>query len=426
MSFKCIDEEHLDYLEKWVRDDLLAILQKKCEREKTQLEINDLEIFYGMYVSSPNEFKLLKGDRLHMTVIAEELRKRSDSMGLKKYTDFFQMPKEYKITKRAKSDTAQFLFGNYYGPKRPNRLNNRMIDSDDAPSMLLAKLKPLFESFSKQITPHRDINLEIIKIVEFDNGMRADVVCIFCPSNDTNIDVLLKRFSVQYDKSGHWNLSNLRRHIKLKHLMQIDLNTTTKENDNTEENDSNFSQFELHTDTLNDKKVCKSESDVTSKMRIDLNSLDISSLPIEFDDDPAVVSRNSTLNGRLYSQFASQNLKLLESAITNCEKQKFMVSNVDERCVNITVVKIASDGNCLFSSLVHQLKFVKIGSSEHIELTKRLRQKVVTYIRENITDFVQAIYYRSDYKYQKLKKEHLILLKMNCPGIVIGVVLKPC
>lgn len=130
----------------------------------------------------------------------------------------------------------------------------------------------------------------------------------------------------------------------------------------------------------------------------DLNEW-IDSMPIHFEDeDTAANSRNTKLNGRLYSQFASKNLKRMENAIKYNELKKIMIVKVDERFMNTTVLKIAEDGNCLFASLTHQLYCMKNGSPEHKKSTIDLRHQVVSYIRDNIKTFILAISHRDDFK----------------------------
>lgn len=100
---------------------------------------------------------------------------------------------------------------------------------------------------------------------------------------------------------------------------------------------------------------------------------------------------------QLYSQFSQQNLRLLKAVLMHSEAKKFMAVNVDDRFINVNVLKIEGDGNCLFASLVHQLHDVKTNSQEHKKLTTDLRQEVVQHIRENIVRYKQAIKSRLNY-----------------------------
>lgn len=136
-----------------------------------------------MYTSSPQNFKLLKGERLHLNLIAEELLKEAESMGLKKFTESFQMIKRYKI---AKNDTAVFSFGLFYATKRYYRTTDRQINSDDAASVLLIKLKSFFETFSKHVKPHREASLDIIFLYNVTNPV-VGICRIFDDTSQSNM-----------------------------------------------------------------------------------------------------------------------------------------------------------------------------------------------------------------------------------------------
>lgn len=114
---------------------------------------------------------------------------------------------------------------------------------------------------------------------------------------------------------------------------------------------------------------------------------------------------NGLGHGHLYNQFSNQNLKLVESFLKHNETKKFMVSKVNDRSMNVPVIKIFGDGNCLFASLVHQLQYVKNNSDLHKKETSLLREKVVAFIKENPENYVQAVYFRSDYKGEKTVKD---------------------
>lgn len=93
----------------------------------------------------------------------------------------------------------------------------------------------------------------------------------------------------------------------------------------------------------------------------------------------------------IYKQFAEQNLSMLEAVLTNCEKCEVMEVNIDDQLTEVSIVPIQPDGNCLYSTILHQLDGIETKSSQHIERTGLLRKQVVQHIKNNEGDFKSAI-----------------------------------
>lgn len=171
---------------------------------------HEKELFFGMYVDSAKDFKLLRGDRLLILDIVNSLNQFYESNGPEEFAKCFEAPKNYKISK---SDTDVFPFGTFYGKKNRQRTTTIELTPDELASQFFSKLKSFYKPY-EELQMYRPIAKDIVNIIHLDNGFRADVVCVFCPANDTDIDALMKRYSVQRDKTGAWNFSNLRKHMK--------------------------------------------------------------------------------------------------------------------------------------------------------------------------------------------------------------------
>lgn len=59
---------------------------------------------------------------------------------------------------------------------------------------------------------------------------------------------------------------------------------------------------------------------------------------------------------------------------------------------HLMVALIDGDGNCLFAAIAHQLFKCSPNTSQHKELTKRLRSEVVEYILKNMFYLFSRIY----------------------------------
>lgn len=111
---------------------------------------------------------------------------------------------------------------------------------------------------------------------------------------------------------------------------------------------------------------------------------------LDKQDDSKVSNQNirsDVMSRIMYDQFANQNLRLLESALTKEESKRFMVTNIANRPMNIRVVKMMADGNCLFYTLAHQLDCMKVNSIDHKNRAMQLRQQVVEYLIPNMAKY---------------------------------------
>lgn len=100
----------------------------------------------------------------------------------------------------------------------------------------------------------------------------------------------------------------------------------------------------------------------------------------------------------IYFKLSEQNSKMRLASLTNNEKEKNISLRLNTECTeHITACRIASDGNCLVSSLAHQLFKKKLSSVEHSEYTKKLREEAVEFIKQNMETFEQQIVWREDF-----------------------------
>lgn len=373
LSFKEIGETDIEYIENFVRNELEKRLLEISERKGKQFDECEKEFFFGIYASSISEFKFLRGERIQILAIADILRKFMDKNGVDAFKQEFEPPKTFKISKA--------------GTIKRQAIPNKNLDSNELCSDLLPKLKRLCEKQSSN--PLQPIDEKIVNIVTLENGFRADVLCVFCPINDFGIET--KKFAVQYDKNGNWNLSNLSKHLKRhitnkKHTDEPSLNDIPNElrQESTPQNSS---------DPQNEVPKC----DSLTKLDL-LNESQIMSMPIYCEENEPNKSNLSSIKQHqsntmqlLYQQFAAQNLKLIRATMTNNETKKFVAVIIDGRTVNLNTLDIKTDGNCMFGSLAHQQYCVKTNSKEHNDLTAKLRKDVVQHILTDFDQYKRAI-----------------------------------
>lgn len=385
-SLKKIEEADLDAIEEFVRGELLKLLLNKCSRDNTILGDDEMEFFFGVYAGSTAEFKILRGERKLILYIVAELNEMYDQKGPEGFKTFFEAPSKCKI---GKGDTNNFSVGLFFGTTCRKTVKTQH-DPNEMISSLFSKLKPYLESITK-IMPVRPISEDIIKIVDFGSGIRADIICVFCTSNDISVDELIKRHAVQFDKSsGKWNLSNYRKHVNKHSEKRNEINHESSQSQNpTEPRDSTIDNSSKHEMPVESNTSNSQLLQVDDDIELDDSVI----LPLSAVTKNASQSNESKkdLKSIMYSQFSAQNVRLIEATLRNNEAKKDMVLKIDERFQNVEIVEIMGDGNCLFASLVHQIHLIKIGSKEHDVKTAQLRQEVVDHIRKNFEQYKQAM-----------------------------------
>lgn len=423
LSFKNITETDISFVENFVQNELKDLLQQKCDRFGAELDVNEMENIFGMYANCETEFKLMRGDRLLLKEIAEFLNELFTTEGTEAFARHFEVPKRYKMSK---SDTEAFSFGTFYSKKQRLRVKINLSKDEMITQLYTMKLKPFFETY-KNLKPFRVISEDLINIVDLKTGVRADVICVFCSSSDSEIDVLTKKYAIQCDKSGNWNISNLKKHVEHQHCgknsdgipestdariksstgvkntalkLEVRVKRVESKNVPSLKVDSSASPNRDETvpscDVNTENKPLDDDSRVADST-IDRIEREIMSMPVicaassQNLEDSIQIDQNSSLSSCFYDAFSTQNLKLIEANLVNLENKKFMSVQVDERCYTVNILDIKQDGNCMFSTLVHQLSYVKNNSENHTSLTMRLRENVVSHIERNLKWYRQYI-----------------------------------
>lgn len=386
-----------------MRNELLTRLEQKCGRKEATFGEDERELFFGIYAGNIDEFKFMRGERLQILEIVRILKEDIEKVGEEQFKENFETPKNFKVTK---CDVSDLSVGLYYGKRPSKRFHKASLARSQNPEemalQLLPKLKQLFQSFElKQIRP---VNEGIINIVKSGTLLRADVICVFCPMNDEKVESLIQRYGVQMDKAGFWNTSNLKKHLKKhtngKNTEQSGVMESGNDFDHVFDamsQQSTYSKIKLQLSTPKNENEQQSHQQAANDQvtTFSHDATAINAMSIFFEDDKvanqAIASSDLKTLDLLYQQFSAQNLRLLEATLKNNEKKKYMVSKADARVINVCVINVMKDGNCLFSSLAHQLHCIKMHSIEHAQLTAKLRVDVVSHIMENLDDYKQAL-----------------------------------
>lgn len=357
LSFKKICEDDLNYIENFIKNDVELRLIEQCKRTNMVLTECEKVNFFGMYAASVDNFQLHRCERALLMEAVEQLKKFGTNDG-KEFRKYFNPPKNYKISK---NDTEMLSVGLFFSNKQ-REVGRAVASPDGMKPNLFLKLKPFFESF--KLKPIRQISEDIIEIIELGTELRVNVICVFCAE--------IKKVSIQCDSRGpnyYWNFSNFRKHIK-QHV-------------------KNSAPDKVESPSENSKLLDISRMPILDDSEKTLNNL---ALDTELDNSNVLVDQKETnIKAIMYNQFSDQNLRLADAVLTNGETKKYMVLKINDRLMNVNVIKVKGDGNCLFAALVLQLYYLKNETEEHSLKTAELRRKVVVHIRDNFDKYKQVI-----------------------------------
>lgn len=381
-----LSDEDIEVVEHFIRCDLLQKLEDRCSKNNHSFCDNDKKYFFGLYDSDTANFKFLLGERKLMKAAAKQVNDIRESRSFADFVSYFTMPDDYAI---CKSSTFKLSADIFFGKKERKNLKSQVTDvSIDMSSEVFAKVKPMLEKYAENgpLLPVRAMSKELIKIVNFGAGIRADVLCVFCTGNDQDVEALQKRIAVQCEIRGtkrYWNYSNLNSHLK-RHIKNMKMSTDSQLLDEIADNNSASECIEI--------ALSKSEEDLLSNL-ISSESNDSQPPEIIQQNQNETVHLVPNSKNLLYDQFSAQNLNLIETNMMNNEQQKVMVFKryVDQRLGTVKVVRISGDGDCLFGACAHQLYRAKIDSDEHKNLVSELRQKVCEHINDNFGQFERVI-----------------------------------
>lgn len=374
-------ENDIVCVEEFVQKELEQRILDRCARLGSDLDENEKESFFGIYAGSIKDFKFLRGERIQILGLAENLRAMFIEKGKEQFSKHFEIPENFKIDK---SGTHNFSFGWFYGQKPRKSVQKSVFDIDHLKTTLVTKLMETFQSFG--LKPNQPITDDIIQIVDFGTGFRGDVVCVCCPINE-------KKHAIQYDKTKRWNLTNFRKHLKIHVKNELKDKVETKDISSVKLIDMPQSTPKIKTEPSKSTTLESKEEPIV------LDESSITKMPIFLEDfgfnfEEVSATQKPSLTNIMYAQFSNQNLRLIEATLANSERKKFMVLKVENRCMNVNIVNIDADGNCLFGTVAHQLEYMQVNSAEHIERTTGLREQVVNHIEEHFETYKHVIQLR--------------------------------
>lgn len=355
--------------------------------------------FFGIYDTATDRFRFLPGDIDLIKELVLNVQENLNNHG----ENYYSSENHGKITHR---DTLQLSVGLFFARKEKtldvvvaqrgtSSVNEQQVKED----LFRSKLKPLLLSAKKLKILH-PIQPDIVKIVEKNGKVRAEVLCVFCPSE--------KHFGIQCIQASnsnvcYWNYTNYKNHMKLHEKNAAKNKVVENANEDTngsfldDDDDSSpldiLRQIKLQNEELEieeeykkkqlDRKRRMNNSEKNSKEKkispkISLRENSSCSTDSEVDEHTKNI---------IGDQMLAQNLKNLTTTLRNSDKTELMIFKFNNSDQNVKVAKINPDGSCFFASIAHQLHGFVIGSHQHEEMTASLRKDVIEHIQQNFDEF---------------------------------------
>lgn len=301
--------------------------------------------------------------------------KQMDANGIENGLKFFQLKVVKQSKKLAQSDQ------NFH---KAAQLNAN-VDEEFLLNLKSTLFQKIMECM-KLYNVDKFVNLEnvhdnIVSVNVEGTQIYGTVDCIICLNEPNKKNIRPKRVSYYSgDDSKHWIPSNFITHLKTVHKI---LPPSTNKKNKTVKKVSTIS-------TIDPKVSHKNTMLLNQDEIVMLDESVYMSNDIEKD-----TAKSNCSEDVWYHQISDQITKMTAAVLTHNETQceiNVMLSTTDESEVaRIKVIQSPGDGNCLFTSLAHQLTGFKMNSRELKYDSNKLRADVVEHIKKNYSSFENEI-----------------------------------
>lgn len=358
LNFESITEDDINQVEQFVREKGLDFAQKKLQ---TKIESHDEILFYGeqlvdyfgeAYASNPSNFRFEIGDRKLIRIVRDHLIKQQNEKGARFKRRFRKKPERENPKFKHATNTDQLSHQRTVAPDMGNNFVMNAEEMDDGDETicrnlsvgLFQRVKNYMQTFDIDDSIIQRIKPNIVSVKIVEDLVVAEVFCAVCQNDDTKRGKM-KGKRVYYkggEGSRFWVLSNFGQHLKNVHK-------------------------------LTSRSI--EELALAHNFSVEYESVD--------------THTHTTIGSNdMYNQITTQIRTIVEATLSNNDatEQMFyeLIANAPQP---LKIATIVGNGDCLFSSMAHQLFSPKINSTEHINATKNLRKCVVEYISQHYESF---------------------------------------
>lgn len=362
--FENITEDEISAVEKFVREELLEIISANAEAtanadEFLMDEKQMIDNFGPLYAMNPEKFRYQVGDRKFIHLIRDHIRSKIKKNGRKRALCHFECIDEQPKIKNRKDNEGEGVNNNINSTTCS--LKTKLTEHILRKMKMLAVPQSILNFFNESF-----VNVKVCE-----NGdISGTVICVVCLTQSEHPENIKPKNVFCREKSGSksWIISNFVTHLKRVHSnFELDekaviIPSTNQHLDNA-----------THENTESDKEA----TDTLGTINFSIESCS------DFDGD-----EECKIEKTLNHQISKHAINMWKIATINGEYLEEVQCKCDDGTIlSVEVVKIPMDGDCLYSSIAHQLFGNDLNSPEHKTSTNKLRANVVEFIQQNFEEF---------------------------------------
>lgn len=377
LTFKDLDDSDISAVEQFIKQKTFMILSKNVSEKigkhcEALVSDEQLEEYFGpIYKHTYGEFEFRSGDVKLIKQIAAYVKNTVDGNGTNSGIQMFmpkRLPQKRKIEKTLKENNEI--------AHNATICEVEMTDPEPLVSLKSSLFKKTVECLKSygadELIDVENIDPDSISDSIENGKITGHIYWAICEKNPKKKKQKAKRVSYYTGKSSqYWISSNFTTHLKLAH--------------------------ELSGEKRQPKQKSPKEIIDKENMKLEHNEMDQSLVIVKVSLPKLTITQD-----QLYHQISHQITKMAKFILTNNENECVMnvkLSDTDARAIK--VVESPGNGNCLFTSLAHQLFGYSMNSQEMKEACKKLRADVVDHIQKNIEDFKHEITGRGQDSHQE-------------------------
>lgn len=407
LTFQDVDDSDITAVQDFIRNKALGFLANKIDesfpddaRESDLLIEDDLleEYFGPLFKQKTDEFEFRSGDIKLIKQIKKYVKNKIDKNGMKVFVPKPRRPKR-KVTNVSQNPTPPDIFD-----------SDTMLTT--LKTSLFTKIMASYQMYNvNELVDLQNVDPDTVSVSIETGQIFGHVYCVLCQNDITKKNQKPIRISHHSeDRSEYWIPSNFITHLRRKHkLVKTSTGNSTPTdilNDiETLDPIANASKAEkfvknelvaddlftapmlnaIKTENISEDGIPPAEVAVTLKAEV------VDENESVFITNEEALSEINISADQLYQQFSSQITTMTHALYSRAKQDEMKIKLYGSDFRTVKVLVTPRDGNCLFTSLAHQLFGLKISSKEMKAARNELRANVVKYIQSNYELFEHEI-----------------------------------
>lgn len=368
-SFETIDENDIDAVEKFVREELEDFVKSNENSTEVNKENQSMvEHFGAFYAQCPKKFRFLPGDVKFIQKIKQHVNDIVGKKGQKKAFNHFR-----NKTNRSKIVEDTNKIG------KDDQITGSKFTDNGLEKKLYDLISEKLIEFEVPQSTRELFDESFISVVNENNKIIGNIICVVCHAQGKDPERSKPKHVHSRGKS--WVISNFTKHFSRAHLKQATSNQQSfqvvSENEIYQEYAAN-SEDEIAADDDEEYVYVEQTDPFTQELNYSTESL-----------QNFIASEASEMEKKFNDQISNQLIKMWNVVMLHGESQDQQVQCKCENglTVSFDVAHIHKNGDCIFGSLAHQIYGYKLNSDAHKSATINLRADAVNFIKQNYEQF---------------------------------------